>query len=165
MYKRQNIDRDKAYEELTAMTNRAEAAEREVGALSERAEDLRYSRDEWKTRAEAAAREREEIADQFATLRAEIVAEAVKARESAVTRADIEKALRVAFTEDLGLRRTTDAVCDLLGIEAEQAVDPVEEKARAEADRRYSGEPNHAFIEGALWASRHAKDEMKVTRR
>ena len=38
----------------------------------------------------------------------------------------------------------------------EDAVDPVEAKARAEADRRYSGDPNHAFIEGALWAARHA---------
>ena len=41
-------------------------------------------------------------------------------------------------------------------IEAEAVVDPVEAKARVEADRRYSGDPNHAFIEGALWATRHA---------
>ena len=37
----------------------------------------------------------------------------------------------------------------------EAVVDPVEAKAREEADRRYSGDPNHAFIEGAVWAARH----------
>lgn len=37
----------------------------------------------------------------------------------------------------------------------EKEEDPVEAKARVEADRRYSGDPNHAFIEGAVWAARH----------
>ena len=44
-------------------------------------------------------------------------------------------------------------------IEAEAAVDPVEAKARVEADRRYSGDPNHAFIEGAVWATRHLNEQ------
>lgn len=30
-----------------------------------------------------------------------------------------------------------------------------EQAARAEADSRYSGDHHHAFIEGALWATRH----------
>ena len=79
--------------------------------------------------------EREEIADQFATFRAEIVAEAVKARESAVTRADIEEQLRIAYESGNHpierIRIATDAMCDLFGIEAEPTVDPIEEKAIA----------------------------------
>ena len=46
-----------------------------------------------------------------------------------------------------------------LAIEAEQAEDPVEAKARVEADRRYSGTSHHAFIEGAVWAARHLNEQ------
>ena len=78
--------------------------------------------------------EREEIADQFATFRAEIVAEAVKARESAVPRTDIEEQLRIAYESGNHpierIRIATDAMCDLFSVEAEQDVDPIEEKAR-----------------------------------
>ena len=54
------------------------------------------------------------------------------------------------------VNRLTDAVCGLFGVDAEP-VDPVEAKARVEADRRYSGDPNHAFVEGAMWATRHVE--------
>jgi len=131
-------ERDEALRVKGEMVDRAVRAERERDAAVDRAEQAEMER-------ERADREREEIADQFDTFRAEIVAEAVKARESAVTRADIEKAI------DTGIRGTTDgdlidpdsdlpagecvrlaidAVCDLLGIEAEQAADPVEKLAK-----------------------------------
>ena len=73
----------------TLATYRRECDEalRKKGEMVDRAVRAERERDEWKARAEAAAREREEIADQFATFRAEIVAEAVKSRESAVSRA------------------------------------------------------------------------------
>ena len=101
-----------------------------------------HDRDEWKARAEqaenardtAATRaaqlekklakvmsdyqdledEREEIADQFATFRAEIVAEAVKSRESAVTRADIEKVVRRYIPNPHFSEPIADEVCALL---------------------------------------------------
>jgi hypothetical protein len=47
----------------------------------------------------------------------------------------------------------------LARLSAASEADPVEAKARAEADRRYSGDPNHAFIEGALWANRHLNEQ------
>lgn len=118
---------------------------RKKGEAFDRAVRAERERDEWKARAEAAGREREKIADQFATFRAEIVAEAVKARKSAVTRADIDRALidvtsnamnyptpSQMLGKDTGplRRKCVDAMCDLLGIEAEQVVDPVESKAR-----------------------------------
>lgn len=49
--------------------------------------EVALNADERRALAAALDPEREEIADQFDTFRAEIVAEAVKARESAVTRA------------------------------------------------------------------------------
>ncbi|MGX1598614.1 hypothetical protein ACWIDS_16310 [Dietzia maris] len=90
-------------------------------------------RDEWKARAEKA-----------------------EARTAAaVSRADIEKALDTGIrgTTDGGLvgqdtsipsgecvRLAVDAVCDLLGIEAEQPADPVEEQTDALADILYGDE-------------------------
>ena len=69
-------------------------------------------------------------------------------REGAMER---ERDAAVARAEQAGreLARVNDEL-DRARAEA------VEAKARAEADRRYSGDPNHAFIEGALWATRHA---------
>ena len=98
---RANLDRDTAYEELADMTNRAEATEREVGALSERAEDLRYSRDEWKARAEKAEAARENIAEEFADFRAEVVAEAVKHRESHPHESNADPAVYVVRESDI----------------------------------------------------------------
>ena len=50
-----------------------------------------------------------------------------------LTRADIEKALRECTNDVFASHaypHMADAVCALFGIEAEQAVDPVQEKAR-----------------------------------
>lgn len=93
---RANLDRDTAYEELADMTNRAEAAEKELGQVREelgraysRTDKAYAERDkawgaisEWKARAEKAEADRENIAEEFADFRAEVVAEAVKHRES-----------------------------------------------------------------------------------
>ena len=57
------------------------------------------------------------------------------------------------------LKRVVELEAVARAIEAEAAVDPVEAKARVEADRRYSGDPNHAFIEGAVWAARHLNEQ------
>lgn len=140
---------DEQWKKWEGQARRAERerdeALRKKGEAFDRAVRAERERDEWKARAEAAGREREKIADQFATFRAEIVAEAVKARKSAVTRADIDRALidvtsnamnyptpSQMLGKDTGplRRKCVDAMCDLLGIEAEQVVDPVESKAR-----------------------------------
>lgn len=60
------------------------------------------------------------------------VRELVARTAPSVTRDEIEAALMRADLTDSGrdiIDRHTDAICDLLGIEAEQAVDPVEELA------------------------------------
>ena len=123
-----------------------------VGSAHREVERLQRECDEWKARADNLDKqlakvmsdyqdledEREEIADQFATFRAEIVAEAVTARKSAVTRADIEKAVNAchwwhpsaAEARLVALGKITDAVCKVVGVEAEQDVDPVESRAR-----------------------------------
>lgn len=126
--------------------------------------DAERARDEWKARAEKAEADRENIAEEFADFRAEVVAEAVKHREShphesnadpvvyAVRESDIA-AVEVAHDERGWHARgatwsrepTAEGVRDgakrylrdvaqyealARAIEAEQAVDPVEEKAR-----------------------------------
>lgn len=111
------------------------AAECVLGA-EDRVRSAKAERDEWKARAEAAERERDV---------------AVKHRDQmhmqgapAVTRDDIDRALinvtsnamnyptpSQMLGKDTGplRRKCVDAVCDLLGIEAEQSVDLIEEKA------------------------------------
>ena len=95
---------------------------------------------------------------------APLVEGAAEARTTpAVTR---EEVWRVVAAHDPGddemalcrVNRLTDAVCRLFGVDAEP-VDPVEAKARVEADRRYSGTLNHAFVEGAMWATRHVLEQ------
>ena len=95
--------------------------------------DAGRARDEWKDRAEKAEADRENIAEEFADFRVEVVAEAVKYREShpPISRADIDKALEDRMMEGWNYRSDlVDAVCRLFGIEAEPTVDPVEAKAR-----------------------------------
>lgn len=135
--------------------------------------DMTRERDEWKARAEAAERDRDDdysersqkaaawdrvaahpalrmdllpdVEGSYADLVFECITRLVEAAEARtapeVKRADIEKAIRGkvwAANRDpnkAGFHRVhvdwaTDAVCDLFGIEAEQAVDPVTEKAR-----------------------------------
>lgn len=137
-------ERDQARRERDAAVERAEVAERErdhgLMEIAEFREELvgAHARAE---QAEAAyarcSHKNERLADEndYLTERA----------TSAVSRADIEKALDTGIrgTTDGGLidqdtsvpsgecvRLAVDAVCDLLGIEAERAVDPVEAKAR-----------------------------------
>ena len=79
---------------------------------------------------------------------------------SAVSRADIEKAIRVRpwgtggpdsqGYEILHVESAVDAVCDLLGIEAEQAVDQVEERVDALADAVYGDELVTEQMRGVL---------------
>ncbi|MCY1656393.1 hypothetical protein OVA21_04045 [Dietzia sp. SL131] len=122
----------------------------------ERDEALR-KKGEMVDRAVRAEQEREEIADQFATFRAEIVAEAVKARKSAVTRADIKKTIRdtLPMSDPDGMwaataHAQTREVCNLLGIEAEQTADPVEEQTDALADILYGDEMVTDQMRGVL---------------
>ena len=97
---RANLDRDTAYEELADMTNRAEKAERELAeekrqhsdtiqvtdeqytALMRERDDAVRERCYWKARAEEAEADLEELSEEFADFRVEVVAEAVKYRES-----------------------------------------------------------------------------------
>ncbi|MBB0990058.1 hypothetical protein G6009_00950 [Dietzia sp. SLG510A3-30A2] len=84
---------------------------------------------------------------------------------SAVSRADVEKALDTGIrgTTDGGLidqdtsipsgecvRLAVDAVCGLLGIDAEQAVDPAEEQTDALADILYGHEMVTDQMRGVL---------------
>ena len=60
-------------------------------------------------------------------------AEAAEARTApAVTRAGVKNAIDTCFAlaPKINTQVISDAVCDFLGVEAEQAADPVEEKAR-----------------------------------
>ena len=120
---------------------RAEAAEREASTWRTSTESAHsdflqaaHDRDEWKARAENLERE-------FA----EFKGNANRLNFPAVTRADIDRALidvtsnamnyptpSQMLGKDTGplRRKCVDAMCDLLGIEAEQVVDPVESKAR-----------------------------------
>lgn len=89
-----------------------------------------YQRDmyKWKSRAERAERELEE-------LRSKVNAWGRERTAPTVTRAEV---WRVVVAHDPGddemalrrVNRLTDAVCDLFGVEAEAVVDPVEKKAR-----------------------------------
>ena len=133
--------------------------------------DMTRERDAAVARAGKAERERDEAVEACALFQRAMHkwrerAEQAEARTApAVTRADIEECVygsRRAGREcdeqgfvPVHVQEAVGQLCDLFGVEAEQAIDPVEEKARSEADRRYSGEPNHAFIEGAVWAARH----------
>lgn len=114
-------ERDQARRERDAAVRQGELKARTERDLAEAAE---RERDEWKARAEAA-----------------------EARTApAVSRADIDRALinvtsnamnyptpSQMLGKDTGplRKKCVDAMCDLLGIEAEQAVDPVEAKAIA----------------------------------
>ena len=82
---------------------------------------------------------------------AEALENAFRVADEALRKVERERDAAVARAEQAGreLARVNDEL-DRARAEA------VEAKARAEADRRYSGDPNHAFIEGALWATRHA---------
>lgn len=133
-------ERDEALRKKGEMVDRAVRAERERDEWKARAEQAENARDTVATRAGQLEKrlakvmsdyqdledEREEIADQFATFRAEIVAEAVKARKSAVTRAEVEKVV-ADWVDDAP--EIVNEICDLFGVGAEQAVDPVEELA------------------------------------
>lgn len=109
----------------------------EVSRQRDKAQDQwkkwEHKANEWKARAEEAEADREKIAEEFADFRVEVVAEAVKYREShpPISRADIDKALEDRMMEGWNYRSDlVDAVCRLFGIEAEPTVDPVEAKAR-----------------------------------
>ena len=104
---------------------RAEQAEREVSTWRTSTESAHsdflqaaHERDEWRESADKWHGEWQKIAP-----------------TSTVTRADVEKAIRAEFHND-GLYVKTAVeygvcrvVCDMFGVEAEQAVNPVEEKA------------------------------------
>ena len=106
---------------------------------------------QWMGRAQKAKRERDEAASR-ATL-AEQECEnwrvtAINRAAPAVSRADVERAIGSRpvvrrFLDDVtmvSVSDAADAVCDLLGVEAEQAVDPAEEMADNLADILYGDE-------------------------
>ena len=144
---RANLDRDKAYEELTAMTIRAEAAER----------DRDYAR----------ARLREVCSTPAVHVVRESDLPAARVDGDDYLVEDPKGDYRwpkhgASWWEDRAQDALTKAArfTALARLAASEAVvDPVEAKARAEADRRYSGDPNHAFIEGAVWATRHLNEQ------
>lgn len=120
---------------------RAEAAEREASTWRTSTESAHsdflqaaHDRDLWKDAADYAAGERDEWE-----------ARAVRAESRpapAVTHADIEKALRASTNDvfqDESYPHMADAICDLFGIEAEQAEDPVEAKAQELYEHVYTG--------------------------
>ena len=109
----------------------------EVSSQRDKAQDQwkkwEHKANEWKARAEEAEADREKIAEEFADFRVDVIAEAVKYREShpPISRADIDKALEDRMMEGWNYRSDlVDAVCRLFGIEAEPTVDPSEAKAR-----------------------------------
>ena len=143
---------DQASRARDAAVERAEQAEREASTWRTSTESAHsdflqaaHDRDLWKDSAEYAAGERDEWMAR---------AESAEARTApAVSRADIEKAIRVRpwgtdgpdsqGYEILHVESAVDAVCDLFGVEAEQAVDPVEaEVAMAWAEYRKDYQPN-----------------------
>ncbi|WP_440221194.1 hypothetical protein [Dietzia sp. MNB45] len=117
-------------------------------------EQMTRDRDEWKARAILAEQERENWR-----------ITAINRATPAVTHADVEKVLDTGIrgATDGGLidqdtsipsgecvRLAVDAVCDLFGIEAEQAVDPVEEQTDALADILYGHEMVTDQMRGVL---------------
>lgn len=99
-----------------------------VGIAHREVERLQRDRDEWKARATLAEQERENWR-----------ITAINRAAPAVSPGDVEKAILSLRWGTSGpdsqgfdiihIRSAVDAVCDLLGVQAEQAVDPVEAKA------------------------------------
>lgn len=112
---------------------------RERDAAVARAKDLRNSRDAWKACATRAEQERENWR-----------VTATNCAAPAVSRADIEKAVRRHIPNPHFSEPIADEVCALFGIEAEATVDPVEEQTDALADILYGDEMVTDQMRGVL---------------
>lgn len=129
-------ERDESLRVKGEAFDRAVRAERERDAAVARAEQAENARDTAATRAKQLEREVSKVegrASEWSIKAQEWQdrAEAAEAR-TAVTREDVEKVVHGSGGGffDSRLDAITDAVCDLFGVEAEQPVDPVEDKAR-----------------------------------
>ena len=149
---------DLADEQWKKWEGQARRAKRERDEAVADLLDAGRVRDEWEARAEKAEADRENIAEEFADFRVEVVAEAVKYRElnPPVFDVDVERTIRAEFVDE-GFRtktpveyRVVRAVCELFGVKAEPTVDPVAEQTDALADILYGHEMVTDEMRGVL---------------
>ena len=116
--------------------------------------DAGGSRDEWKGRAEKAEADLEELSEEFADFRVEVVAEAVKHRElnPPVFDVDVERTIRAEFVEG-GFRaktpveyRVVRAVCELFGVKAEPTEGQIEDVALIISAGMFHKEPSPELV-------------------
>lgn len=122
---------DAACRTLDELIDQKESFDKEFAKLMSDYQDVEDERDEWKALAKKAHADWEGVARELADFRAEH-----RGLKPPVFDVDVERTIRAEFVKE-GFRtktpverRVVQAVCELFGVEARQAVDPIEAKAR-----------------------------------